>query len=226
MNTYLRICLIFIFTFAGLHLFCQDNCKVLKPEIAGTYEGKCKNGLAQGKGIANGTDRYEGLFYKGLPQGEGTYTWSNGDVYAGEWVEGKRHGIGLYTITTSGRDSIQYGLWQEDRFIGPVPPRPNVIYNSGVDRYNFQKNNTTKQRVLIDFFQNGSRNDGMSNFMISTSSGADTKLGQSIGYDYVAFPIIIKISYTSWNKFHTIQYNVKFDFEIFEPGDWTVTLNN
>jgi len=226
MNTLIRFSLIFNHIFSASQLVCQVPCKVLKPEIAGTYTGKCKDGLAQGKGIATATDRYEGFFVKGLPQGEGIYTYSNGNMYTGEWVEGMRHGIGKYIMKTDGKDSIQSGLWQQDRFIGPKPPKPAVIYNSGIDRYDFQKNNTTMQRVLIDFYQNGSRNSGISNFLISTSSGADTKLGQSIGYDFVTFPVTIKLSFTSWNKFHTVQYNVKFDFEISEPGDWMVTLNN
>ncbi|MEI6062539.1 MAG: hypothetical protein WCR72_17690, partial [Bacteroidota bacterium] len=135
-------------------------------------------------------------------------------------------GIGKYTANSSEKDSIKNGLWQNDNYMGPKPRNPSVDYNSGVDHYNFQKNNTTKSRVLIDFYQNGSRNLGTSNFMISTSSGSDTKVGQSIGYDFVVFPVSIKIMYTTWNKMHTMPYEVKFDFEIFEPGDWTVEINN
>jgi hypothetical protein len=226
MNTIFRFTLALILTLWAQQLKSQEQCKVLKPEISGTYTGKCKNGLAHGKGIASGSDRYEGFFVKGLPQGNGTYTYSNGNIYTGEWVEGMRHGLGRFTMKTGGMDSIQNGLWQEDKYMGPKPQNPIATYNSGIDRYSFQKNNTTKLRVLIDFYQNGSRNNGMSNFQMSTSSGSDTKIGQSIGYDYITFPVTIKISFTSWNKLHTIQYDVKFNFEIFEPGDWTVTLNN
>ncbi|MEI6061185.1 MAG: hypothetical protein WCR72_10775, partial [Bacteroidota bacterium] len=67
-----------LFTLSALILFGQEKCRVLKPELVGTYEGKCKDGLANGKGIAIGTDRYEGQFTKGFPQGYGTYTWSTG----------------------------------------------------------------------------------------------------------------------------------------------------
>lgn len=226
MKSIIRLGLITIFVCSRLIVCSQENCKVLKPEIEGTYKGKCKNGLAHGKGLATGIDSYEGFFVRGLPQGQGTYTWSNGNIYNGEWIEGMRHGTGKYTMKTVGLDSIQDGLWQQDIYIGPKPPKPNVIYNMGVDRYTFQKNNTTKLRVLIDIYQNGTRNTGISDLLMSTSSGTDVKLGLSIGYDFITFPVTIKISYTTWNKLHTIQSNVKFDFEISEPGDWSVQLNN
>ncbi len=226
MKYILHLGLISIFAFSTLLLFSQERCKVLSPNISGTYKGKCKNGLAHGKGISVGTDRYEGFFVNGMPQGEGTYTWSTGETYTGEWVVGMRHGIGKYFAVIDGKDSILNGVWQNDKYVGPIPKRPYVDYNTGVDRYNFQKNNTTKTRVLIDIFQNGSRNSGISNFLMSSTSGAETKIGQSIGYDYIVFPVTIKLMYTSWNKMHTMQYNIKFDFEISEPGDWTVELNN
>jgi len=214
------------FVAGSLSLFSQESCKVLKPEIAGTYEGKCKNGLAHGKGTASGADSYTGQFSKGLPNGTGKYTWQNGNTYNGEWADGMRNGIGRFTIKTVQGDSIQDGLWQKDIYIGPKLQNPYVSYKTGVDRYSFQKNNTTKQRVLIDIYQNGIRNRNISNFTMSTSSGSETKVGESIGYDYIVFPVMIKIRYTARNKLNTISYNVQFEFEIFEPGDWTVELNN
>ena len=86
--------LIFIFCLSLMHGFSQQECKVLKKEIAATYDGECKNGLAHGQGKAEGTDIYEGGFKKGLPCGLGTYTWANGDVYAGDWRKGLRNGWG------------------------------------------------------------------------------------------------------------------------------------
>jgi hypothetical protein len=110
---------------------------VLKPEIAGTYEGKCKNGLAHGKGIATGTDRYEGQFSKGLPNGTGKYTWQNGSVYNGEWSDGERNGIGRFIMKTASGDSIQDGIWDKNVYLGPKPQNPYVSYKTGIDRYTF-----------------------------------------------------------------------------------------
>jgi hypothetical protein len=126
----------------------------------------------------------------------------------------------------NGRDSIQDGIWQKDKFGGSKPKNPVVFYKSGVDRYNFQKNITAKNRVLIDFLQNGSRNISISNFLITCSSGYETKIGESVGYDEVTFPVTIKLSYSTMNKLHTMPLEVKFEFMISEPGDWTVELNN
>ncbi len=226
MKNIMRLGLILGFSIITLFLYSQQECKVLKREISGTYEGKCKKGLANGKGVATGIDKYEGRFMDGLPHGEGTYTWANGTTYTGEWVEGKRHGNGKFTMQTDGKDSVQAGVWQQDEYFGPKPQAPTVIYKNGVDRFNFQKNLTVKNRVLIDIFQNGMRNTGISNLLISASSGYESSVGESFGYDAVTFPVTIKLSYTTMNKLKTMPVGVRFDFIIFEPGDWTVELNN
>jgi len=62
--------------------------------------------------------------------------------------------------------------------------------------------------------------------MISSSSGYDTSLGNSVGYDEVLFPVRIRITYTTPNKLKTATYYVEFEFEISEPGDWIVDLHN
>ena len=226
MKSILRLLLINILMICVNLVHSQENCKVLKPSISGTYEGKCKNGFANGRGIAVGTDRYEGQFSKGLPQGEGTYTWSDGNTYTGEWLEGMRHGAGKYTMHLNGKDSIQSGLWKNDTYAGPKPKEPVVTYKTSIDRYNFRKNITPLNRVLVDIYQNGARNKGISNFRMSSSSGQDVQIGPSIGYDNVVFPVAIKIGYTTMNKLNSSQSIVYFEFTIFEPGDWTVELHN
>ncbi|MEI6059358.1 MAG: hypothetical protein WCR72_01555 [Bacteroidota bacterium] len=226
MKNIIRYSLIFLFTFLVLQFKSQAQCKVLKPEITGTYEGKCKNGLAHGKGVATGTDRYEGQFLKGLPNGYGTYTWAGGNVYTGEWIDGMRHGIGKYTVKTSTGDSVQNGLWQKDIYSGPKPRNPYVTDKTGVSRYDFQKNQTSMNRVLLDITVSGTHNQQLSNVLMSSSSGTETKLGNLTGYDFVVFPVTIKITYTSTSGFHSYPINVRFEFEIFEPGDWTVSIDN
>jgi hypothetical protein len=204
----------------------QGNCKVLKPELTGGYKGKCKDGLANGKGSAIGIDRYEGQFLKGLPEGKGTYTWATGESYTGYWREGKRNGEGEYTFFYNGNDSILAGNWENDRYTGPVPKKPQVIHKSNIDRYTFRKTKNIRNRILINLYQNGSRNTGISNLMISSSSGYDTSLGNSVGYDEVSFPVKILVKYTTLNKLKTATYDVEFEFEISESGDWIVDLHN
>ena len=33
---------------------------------------------------------------KGKPYGKGIYTWSNGEIYDGEWANGLKHGSGVW----------------------------------------------------------------------------------------------------------------------------------
>lgn len=206
--------------------FPQSQCLVLKPEIAGTYSGDCKNGLAHGKGKASGNDSYEGKFIKGFPEGKGTYTWASGEVYTGEWEHGQRNGEGVYKYRIDGRDTMLVGIWDDDVYKGPKPLKPRIIARVGVDRYVFKKMSDMKSRVLIDFYINGLRNNELEGFMITTNSGYETSVGQSIGYEGIDFPVIIKLNYTTFNNLRTAKNYIIFEFEISEPGDWKVEVHN
>jgi len=204
----------------------QNSCQVLKPEINGTYAGDCKKGLAHGKGKATGTDTYEGRFVKGYPEGKGTYTWSTGEVYQGEWKKGLREGEGTYRFSNNGRDTLLTGIWEQDQYKGPKPLKPRVIARVGVDRYIFKRMGDVKDRVLLDFYINGNRNTELEGFMITSNSGYETSVGQSVGYEGIQFPVTIKINYTTWNNLKTAKNYVIFEFEISEPGDWKVEIHN
>ena len=214
------------FLFSGNTAFTQETCKVLKPGIDSAYHGKCKKGLAHGKGKADGIDSYLGKFVDGLPDGKGTYTWANGDQYIGQWDQGRKNGEGTLTLKLNEKDSIVSGLWKDDNYLGPKPDNPKVINNVGVDRHTFKKISDAKDRVLVKILQNGMKNTGVSNFLMSGTTGVETMLGQDVGYDFVEFPITIKVSYITFNKMHTDQYPVHFEFKISEPGDWRVEIHN
>ena len=204
----------------------QENCKVLLHEIDSIYIGKCKKGYAHGKGTAIGKDSYTGKFTKGWPNGKGTYTWANGDIYTGGWIEGKRNGNGKLTLKLADRDSILDGLWKEDMYLGPKPKAPSVITKTSIERHSFQKLGKIHNRVLINFLQSGGTNNTITNLSINASSGEETNLGNSIGYEFVKFPVIIRVSYATMNKLNTLRYQAIFEFEITEPGDWLVKLHN
>lgn len=226
MKTPNRMILSFLIVLITFTVSAQESCKVLLPSITGTYEGKCKNGLANGRGTVSGTDRYEGQFKAGLPEGKGTYTWANGDVYSGEWEAGMRTGIGKFITKVNGEEIIQDGLWDKNVYKGPKPKAPAVTFKTGVDRYDFRKDITDKNRVLISFMQNGMRNNSVMNLLMSTSSGYETQLSEMVGYDEVTFPVTIKVAYTTYNKLRTVTVDVRFEFVIYEPGDWKVEINN
>ena len=49
--------------------------------------------------------------------GQGTYTWPNGDKYAGEWKNGNASGQGTFTFADA--DGRKYvGEWKDDEYNG------------------------------------------------------------------------------------------------------------
>ena len=42
------------------------------------------------------------------------YIWSDGRVYKGNWLGGKQHGLGLYTVPGQ---EVRCGLWEEGKRI-------------------------------------------------------------------------------------------------------------
>ena len=46
--------------------------------------------------------KYEGEYVNDLKEGQGKYTYGNGDIYKGQWKAGKRHGKGAYTYKENG----------------------------------------------------------------------------------------------------------------------------
>ena len=222
------VCILILSCFFSMEnsLSAQEECKVLKPEISGSYTGKCKKGLADGKGKSVGKDIYEGQFSEGVPWGKGTYTWASGDVYAGEWKNGLRDGEGDFTFKLSEKDTTVNGLWENDRYIGPKPIAPEVITKTSIDRYNIYRQGDILNRVLIEFLQNGMRNTGITNLIIASDRGTETNLGYLIGYENIIFPVTIKVNYTTWNKLRSQQFYASFEFRISEPGDWRVEIYN
>lgn len=98
----------------------QDFCKVpFKTESArkilnGSYVGQCKGGVPDGQGSVSFTngDRYQGHFADGKIEGQGTWASPEGTSYVGQWHDGKRHGIGTYQW---GHGSSYAGDWFYDR---------------------------------------------------------------------------------------------------------------
>lgn len=219
--------LIFILIAASLFsmkIMAQDTqCKVLMPSISGTYTGECKKGLAQGKGISQGIDRYEGQFIKGLPQGKGTYTWADGSVYTGEWQKGVRDGEG--EMMHSG-GTTEKGYWKGDKYVGKELVRPYVIVRKdNLLSCSFRRTGDGND-VLIKVMMKGQINTGLSSLVVSSTNGSQYKSGFHTGIQNVYFPIDVKVTYTTNNPVSLSSFDVVFECTINEPGKWEVTLNN
>ena len=87
-----------------------QECRVLDPELQGSYTGPCVSGLAEGEGRARGRATYEGGFKAGKKHGKGLKVWPNGDRYQGDFVDDRKEGTGIYVW---GR-----GEWAGERYEG------------------------------------------------------------------------------------------------------------
>jgi len=221
-----KITIIIILIFSVLHMLSAQNCEVLLPSLKGNYEGKCKNGLAQGKGKAIGIDTYVGRFKKGLPNGNGTYTFSvSGDIYVGAWKAGKREGKGVLYLKGEKNNTIK-GFWKEDKYLGKTMPVAfKVVKKTNVSRYTFNKKGA-ENKVVFTIAKGGGVDYPIEDLYFSNSSGNDYKQSQYYGFDDVKFPFDCTISYITRNATNSSKYDVHFDFTIYEPGSWEVRIYN
>ena len=54
------------------------------------------------------SSKYEGEIKNGLPNGQGTYSFPNGDKYVGEWKDGIYHGQGTLTLSNGNKYVGEY----------------------------------------------------------------------------------------------------------------------
>ena len=229
----LKACFFFFFLIGSVSFSEAQklDCKVLKEEINKEYTGKCKNGLAHGKGVAKGKNLYEGNFKKGLPHGKGTLKYSLDEYYIGGWKKGLEHGKGKLYYKINGADSVKVGYWEEGKYIGKklIPPY-KVKMKVGVDRYSFnwldEGNGATTNRVIIKFMLSGSDNTGITNIRLQNDSGNRISYRNTVGFENISFPFVCRLNYNTPNKLRTMVHTVTFDFVINKPGNWELILNN
>jgi len=148
-------------TFSTQKIYSQE-CSVDDPALKGVYTGDCKKGKANGKGKSVGSNVYEGDFKAGLPDGSGTYTWSNGNSFKGKFEKGLKQGKGILTLKKPDEpDSIVEGYWKNDAYIGKYEQPYTVYFKS----------------KLITEFEAAYKKDAFSQitfFVTNTSGGTQT----------------------------------------------------
>mmetsp|Transcript_10546 Transcript_10546/g.7881 ORF Transcript_10546/g.7881 Transcript_10546/m.7881 type:complete len:145 (+) Transcript_10546:34-468(+) len=99
------------------------------------YTGKAQASYTNG-------DIYEGDFVDGIREGRGKYFYSsNGDKYDGEWKQNMKHGIGKMTYAKKGE---YYGYWENGRRHGEgVFTYPNGDSYSGWWKFGDKEGNGT-----------------------------------------------------------------------------------
>jgi hypothetical protein len=217
---------VFIICIAGNTNAQSGPCTVLVKELSGTYNGECRKGLANGNGEAIGTERYIGTFKNGYPNGKGEYYYSNGAVYKGSFLKGKRHGEGILIYTADGDTVKENGIWENDNYIGKKTEAPyEITLKRNVLRYSIAKTTDSRNMVMIKVIQNGSV-IYPDNMMVSGSSGIESQRIGFTGYDQIQFPFYGTVKYSLLQPFHNNYIDYEFNYIIRKPGSWEVTLNN
>jgi len=226
MKSLKQICLLFILSILSVYILrAQLECKVLIPALDGEYEGKCKNGLAHGKGVARGIDTFTGTFRNGLPHGKGRYEWSTGEVYDGDWKNGLRDGEGQFIFTISGQDTTLAGLWENDKYIGPKPEKPTIIRKINIERVSFYRQGDGAE-VMMEFYLSSNLNSTIEDLSIVGSSGSEFSIGRTVGFQNIQFPFKCNVIYRTYNALMTVQRDCTLEFEITQPGNWQVKIYN
>jgi hypothetical protein len=97
----------------------SPSCKVITPGLSLQYKGACKKGLANGQGDAKGIGHYIGSFKDGMPNGKGTYYYTDSVYYIGDFQNGIKEGQGeMHYIRKGLSDSIVKGYWSGDEYRG------------------------------------------------------------------------------------------------------------
>lgn len=208
-------------------LVMSQDCKVLVENLAETYEGECKKGLAHGDGKAKGVDEYEGEFRKGFPDGDGVYVWANGDRYEGEFSKGMRDGKGEMKMIILGRDSVLVGYWEDDEYKGKENlPDYRITQERNVDNVRITKLGSTGNQITINFYRLGSRNPDITNLLVESSDGIGVVRNGIVEYDADRFPFSGGVTYQTSNKLRTTTLNVIVRFTINYPGVWQIDISN
>ena len=217
--------IVLLLSLNSIFLFGQQKCEVLKEDISGVYKGDCKKGMAHGRGIAQGKNKYEGGFKKGLPNGEGMITYTDGGIFYGNWKNGLREGEGKYTKIINGKDSVVDGVWKNDKFVGKKRTKQYEVFKkTSVSRYTIRKMGDSSKKVSIKASKKGT---AVKVNIINASSG---NILSRYGYTYIenihVYPFTCEMRYTIPSEFGAVAVEVEFSFRIFEPGEWLVELNH
>ena len=213
-------------------VIAQETCEVRVPSLAGTYEGDCKKGKANGIGKAKGTDEYQGEFKNGYPHGKGVYRWKTGDSYDGSWVNGKREGNGGMTYKRNGKDSVVTGFWKNDLYVGKTE-KPYIIHHRTnhftqieIEKKKSGLNNT----ITIELGSTSGGTNSLSrgeipkpvitNIQIKTGSYLQSQ-EMSQG-DRISSKTLVNVTF----PFRAVYYvgDQETEIEILEPGNWLLKL--
>lgn len=217
-----------ILLFSFLPLSAQNSdCEVLMEYISTSYEGDCKKGRAHGFGKAQGVHIYEGEFKKGLPFGEGTYTWEEGRWFKGTFRNGLKNGYGKMHSNAIGADTILIGYWKNDYYIGEENlPDFEIIERLNLENISITLKDYEGASLKVRILRDKATNSSARITSLNSSSGHGRKGSGSVVFDQVKFPFHFSIYYDTPNRFNSSTINCVAEVTINTPGEWEIRLEN
>jgi len=142
---------------------------------------------------------YYGQLKNGKPHGKGTMSWYQSKTYSGDWVDGKRTGLGKFVSksTSEGIETTYDGAWKNDQKSGNGSLNTKIINSEGVvQSHKIQYGQFVNDRFTAGYSVLHVKDDPAYSFNYK-----DAKLNlQLLGTN-------VKMKETFKNgKFHTIQY--------------------
>lgn len=227
----------FLFT-TGL---LSQSCNVSVDSLKGQYIGTCKKGKAEGKGTAIGIDSYTGDFKNGYPDGQGKYTWKNGNWYEGFWKNGLFEDQG--TLSKANKpDSVLVltGFWKKGKYIGRYE-KPYIVHSitNNISDINIRKLNSIESEITLTLKNITGGASNLSNPQLPKSRLIDIQTiegrfldeitdetSSSIANKYilrkVTFPFYAIFSFEVTSTKLQVE---KVGVEIFENGIWYIQVN-
>lgn len=211
-------------------LYAQQNneCKVDVPALQGAYTGDCKNGYAHGKGEAKGWQRYTGQFKYGIPNGQGTYYYSDTMYHTGNFQDGIKEGKGTsYYIRAGKPDSLVKGYWSADVYRGKTYKTYNVNDMPSYDRVEItpsdERGNTlTIETATTSGMINGSGGFALTvNDVIALDGSFIRRLEVSSGLKYLSsweiskFPVKLRVMLSDGRA---------FTIDLYKAARWKIYL--
>jgi len=105
-------------------------------------------------------------------------------------------------------------------------PPYRIIESRYVSRSTIKHSVGHENGIRIRIMQNGMDNTEIEDFSLAHDSGVEYRMGNVVGIDNSSLPLYVKVTYRSWNTFHAVQFDVIYEFIIFYPGTWDVTICN
>lgn len=90
----------------------ESTAPIVSYQQLGCISGDCQNGQGRYNYSNSSVWWYEGEWENGQRNGQGTYTFYNGDKYVGEWKNQERNGLGTETFANGGKYE---GEWKGDK---------------------------------------------------------------------------------------------------------------